>query len=151
MKDFQGSLQDAINANRMRLIDLLKSRKPEEVALLLGKEGWSREWACKAVRTVETIHNPAQLPHGAERNQAIREKLQMHAGLGAGIFLVGLIITIFTVATALAFGGLVIIAYGAIFVGAGMFIRAYPQMKRYPDRRLPVFLPPKDATRPDDY
>ena len=126
MNILQGSLQDAINQSRPRLIEMLKQGKPQQVALQLEKEGWSREWACKAVRTVEIRNNPAHLPHGAEKTQAIRERLQMHAGLGAGLFLVGLLTTAITLSAALAFGGLAIIAYGAIFVGAGMFIRRIP-------------------------
>ena len=142
-------LQTAINENRSRLIDLLKQETPEKVALILEKEGWTREWACKAVRTVEIRNNPTYLRDGVIQHQKIRERLQMQVGLGAGIFIVALLISIATLASALAFGGLIVITYGAVFVGAGMFMRAYPHLKRYPDRRLPVYTPPKNARGED--
>jgi len=149
----QPSLQETINQNRMRLVELLKKEKPQKVALMLEKEGWSREWACKAVRTIEIRHNPTNVPHGPEKNQQIRDNLQMHAGMGAGLFVVGLLVSLLSFVFAMIGGGLVIFAYGAIFVGAGMFMRAYPKLKQYPDRKLPLFLPPKDArgARPEDY
>jgi hypothetical protein len=50
-----------------------------------------------------------------------------------------------TLAIALSAGGLIVIAYGAVFAGAGMWLKAYPQLKRYPDRPMPKYIPPRDA------
>lgn len=138
-------LQTAINENRSRLVELLKQESPEKVALILQKEGWTREWACQAVRTVEIRNNPTNLREGVVQNQKIRERLQMQVGLGAGIFIVALLISIVTLIS----GGVILIAYGAMFVGGGIFMRAYPHLKRYPERKLPVYIPPKNARGED--
>jgi len=148
-----GTLQEAINENRARLLDELKRGTPMKVALLLEKEGWSREWACKAVQTLEVKYNPAHLHDGSVKNQEIREKLQMRASIGAGLFILGTLVTVVTLLSALAHGGLIVIAFGAIFSGASLWGHNYSRLKKYPDRRLPIYLPPKDSTgsRPQDY
>lgn len=149
----RGTLQDAINENRQRLVELLKKGSPEKTALILEKEGWSREWACKAVQTIETRHNPSNLVHGPKHNQQIRERLQTHAGIGACLFTIGFLVTTLSLISAFSSGGWIIIAYGSIFAGAGMFLKSFPQLKRYPDRKPPLFLPPKDSGdgSPQDY
>lgn len=79
----------------------------------------------------------------------MREKLQSQAMLGAGMFVIGLLVSIGTLTLALAVGGLVFIAYGAVFCGATMWMQAFPRLKRYSDRPLPKYVPPRDKSKHD--
>ena len=144
MKPPSNSYSASLSESRRDLMDFLEKNTPAAAAKELEKAGWSWEWACAAVETIESKYNPARLSPDARRSQAIREKLQSQAALGAGIFIVGLVISIATLAIALSAGGLIVIAYGAVFVGAGMWLKAYPQLKRYPDRPLPKYVAPRD-------
>lgn len=128
-----------------QVTDALQVATPATVARELEKSGWSWEWACAVVETIEYKYNPARLSPDARRSQMIHDKLKSQASLGAGLFLVGLVISIGTVAIAFSSGGLVVIAYGAVFVGAGMWMKAYPQLKQYPDRPMPRYVAPRDS------
>lgn len=123
---------------------MLKAEPPMDVALKLEADGWPRDWACKAVEHIEITQNPAGLRHGAQGNQMIRDRLQMQMGLGAVMFFVGLVVSVVTLVNAMHFGGWVVITYGAVFAGGSMWLRAFPLRKQYPDRRIPVYVPPKD-------
>ncbi len=136
--------KDSLLQARHELIELLKVSTPASAVRELEKAGWSREWACAAVETIEYKYNPAQLTPDARRSQEIRERLQSHAALGAGLFTIGLVISIGSLAIALSAGGLIVIAYGAVIAGAGMWMNAYPQLKQYPDRPMPKHVPPRD-------
>jgi|GEM_PF-4589253 len=139
-----GNYNDALIQVRRELTDTLRVNTPVAAVRELEKAGWSREWACAAVETIEYKYNPAHLLPDARRSQEIREKLQSHAAIGAGIFIVGLLVSIGTLAIALSAGGLIVIAYGAVIAGAGMWLKSYPQLKNYPDRPLPKYVPPRD-------
>ena len=141
--------QDSFKEAQQELRKALASKSPAAVARDLEKSGWTWEWACAAVETIEYQYNPAQLYPDARRSQEIREKLQMQASFGAGLFLVGLIVTFVTFAIAMTVGGLAIIAYGAVFVGAGLWLKTHPQLKKYPDRPLPKYVPPRDPKAHD--
>ncbi|OYV05300.1 MAG: hypothetical protein CFE26_12310 [Verrucomicrobiales bacterium VVV1] len=140
-KDYKESLLQV----RQEVRDALKVATPATVARQLEKSGWSWEWACAVVETIEYKYNPAKLSPDAQRSQMIHDRLKSQASFGAGLFLVGLIVSVGTLAIALSAGGFVVIAYGAVFVGAGMWIKAYPQLKRYPDRPMPKYVPPRDS------
>lgn len=144
MKPPADNYKDSLLQSRQELTELLKINTPAAAARELEKAGWPWEWACAAVETVEYKYNPARLTPDARRSQEIRERLQSHAALGAGLFIVGLVISIGSLAIALSAGGLIVIAYGAVFAGAGMWMKAYPQLKQYPDRPIPKYVPPRD-------
>lgn len=143
------TFKDSLIQSRQELTDFMRVNTPVVAARELEKAGWSWEWACAAVETVEYKYNPARLSPDARRGQEIREKHQSRAMLGAGMFVIGLLVSIGTLALALAAGGLIIIAYGAVFCGAGMWLKAYPELKRYPDRPIPKYVPPKDSRNHD--
>ena len=134
------TFKDSLAQSRQELTDFMRVNPPAIAARELEKSGWSWEWACAAVETVEYKYNPARLTPDARGSQEIREKLQSHAMLGAGLFVIGLVVSIGTLVLALAAGGLIVIAYGAVFCGAGMWLKAYPQLKRYPDRPIPKYV-----------
>ena len=136
---------DSLFQVRQELTDALKLNPPAVVARELEKVGWPWEWACAAVETIEYKYNPARLFPDARRSRQMHDNLKSHAALGAGLFLVGLVVSIGTLAIALSSGGLIVIAYGAVFVGAGMWLKAYPQLKQYPDRPMPKYIPPRDT------
>lgn len=140
-KDYKESLMRV----RQEVTDALKVGTPATVARELEKSGWSWEWACAVVETIEYKYNPAGLWPDARQSQMIHDKLKTQASVGAGLFLVGLITSIGTLAIAFSAGGLVVIAYGAVFVGAGMWMKAHPQLKRYPDRPMPKYVAPRDS------
>ena len=137
--------KDSLIQVRHEVTDALRCNTPAAVARNLEKSGWPWEWACAVVETIEYKHNPARLSPDARRSQEIHDKLKSQAALGSGLFLVGLIVSIGTLAIALSSGGLIVIAYGAVFVGAGMWLKAYPQLKQYPDRPMPKYIPPRDS------
>lgn len=147
------TLKEAFRDHRLAILDLLRTTTPEKAALILKKSGWPREWACRAVTEIETTRNPANLPNGWTNNQWRREKHEGRATLGACMFLVGTLVSLITLASALHSGGWIVIAYGAVITGAGMWIRNAPEVKKYPDRRLPVYIPPRDPknSNPADY
>ena len=145
MKPPLETYKESLTESRGELTDFLRGNTPVIAARELEKSGWTWEWACAAVETIEYKYNPARLAPDARRSQEIREKHQSHAMLGAGLFVIGLVVSIGTLALALAAGGFIVIAYGAVFCGAGMWLKAYPQLKRYPDRPLPRYVPPKDS------
>lgn len=149
MKSPAETFKDSLVQSRQELTDFMSVNTPAVAARELEKAGWSWEWACAAVEAVEYKYNPARLSPDALRSQEIREKLQSHAMLGAGMFVIGLLVSIGTLALALAAGGLIVIAYGAVFCGAGMWLKSYPQLKRYPDRPIPKYVPPKNGRNCD--
>ena len=136
---------DSLFQARREIMDSLKINTPAAVVRNLEKASWTRDWACAAVEAIEYKYNPAGLSPSARRSQEIREKLQSQAALGAGLFIIGFVVSIGTLAIALSAGGLIVIAYGAVFVGAGMWLKAYPQLKQYPDRPMPKYVPPRDT------
>lgn len=145
MKPPLETFKDSLTQSRRELTDFMRINTPAVTARELEKAGWSWEWACAAVETVEYKYNPAGLSPDAKRSQEIRERLQSRAMLGAGLFVIGLLVSIGTLALAIAAGGLVVIAYGAVITGAGMWMTAYPQLGRYPDRPLPRYVAPRDS------
>ena len=147
------TLDSVTRKHLVGIIALLKRESPEQAALSLEREGWPREWACAAIAHIETKHNPAGLVHGSVRNQELREKLQTRAALGGAMFVIGLLVSLGTLVSALYTGGWIVIAYGAVFTGAGMWLQSFPLLKKYPDRRMPVYVPPKDPKdhNPNNY
>ncbi len=147
------TLKEAFKLHRGEITKLLATTTPEKAALSLEKNGWPRKWACKAVTELETTRNPSNLPQGWAHNQGRREKLQSTATIGAFLFIVGSLVSLISLASALHSGGWIIIAYGAVVSGAGMWMKSYPELKRYPDRKLPIYVPPRDLknSNPDDY
>jgi hypothetical protein len=139
------SYAESLKLVRDQLIELMKGKTPYEAALLLEKAGWSREWACAAVEKIEYSHNPARLVPDAKRSQATRESLQSRFALGVGLLVIGLLVSLGTLFVALSVGGWVFIAYGAVITGFGMCAQTLPLLRRYPDRPLPRYVPPKDA------
>jgi len=61
------------------------------------------------------------------------------------MFLLGLVGSIGTLALAIQGGGLVIIAYGAVIVGAGMWMESFSKLKKYVDRPIPKYRPPRNS------
>lgn len=149
MKSPAETFKESLIESRQELTEFMKVNPPASAALELKKAGWSWEWACAAVETVEYKYNPAGLSPDARRSQEIREKLHSRAMLGGGIFIIGLIVSIGTLALAFAAGGLIIITWGAVFCGAGMWMNSFPKLKRYPDRPVPKYVPPKDSRSHD--
>lgn len=139
------NFKDSLSMVQRDLTNALKINTPASVAEDLKESGWPWEWACAAVEIIEYRYNPARLSPDARRSQEIHDKLRSHAALGAGLFIVGLVVSIGTLSIALSSGGLIVIAYGAVFVGAGIWLKAYPQLKQYPDRPIPKYVPPRDA------
>lgn len=146
MKSPAETYRDSLLQSREELTNFMRINAPAVAARELEKAGWPWEWACAAVETVEYKYNPARLSPDARRSQEIRERLQSKSMLGAGIFVIGLLVSIGTLTLALAAGGLIVIAYGAVFAGAGMWLKAYPQLKQYPDRPIPKYVPTKDSS-----
>ena len=143
------SMDAAIRLHRREIVDLLRKQVPVQAALSLEKEGWPRDWACEAIRKLEVEQNPGNLTLGSIANQAAREKLSLHVTLGAGLFFVCLVL-----GTGLLISGRIFIpCIVGIFVGAGLWMKAAPALKRYPDRRLPAYIPPKSLRghHPDQY
>ncbi|MFD0892054.1 hypothetical protein KBB96_11555 [Luteolibacter ambystomatis] len=114
------------------------------MALELEKDGWSREWACAAVREIEVKYNPAGLRDGALLNQKLRDHFQFRLFAGIGLFAIGLVVTVATLVSALNFGGWIVVTFGSIISGAGMAVTSFQRLKRYPDRPLPVYFQPRD-------
>lgn len=134
-------LKSALRTHRREILDLLKRETPLKAALVLEQAGWPRDWACHAIRQVEIEQNPAHLPYGAVENQKRRDRCQLRLSCGAGLFFVCLLLVV-----GFLFGGrIAILPTVGIFVGLGMWLKEIPELKRYPDRRLPVYTPPKDA------
>lgn len=145
MKPPAETLKESLIQSRRELTEFMSTQTPAATARELEKAGWSWEWACAAVETVEYKYNPARLSPDAKGSQEIRERLQSQAMLGAGLFVIGLLISIGTLVLAFKAGGLIVIAYGAVICGAGMWLKAYPQLSRYPDRPLPRYVTPRDS------
>lgn len=145
--------QPQLTRNTVRIREMLRSSTPAQVAALLEKKGWRREWACCAVEHVGYQYNPAGLRNHAQVNQKIRDRFQTQFYIGLILFVVGFIVSSLTLANALAFGGLVIFAYGSVISGAGMALRASKILKTHPDRPLPKYFAPRDpvAYSPGDY
>ncbi len=139
------NFKDSLCQVRQEVTDALRVNTPAAVARDLEKSGWPWEWACAAVETIEYKYNPARLSPDARQSQEIHDKLKSRATLGLGLFLVGFFVSIGTLAIALSGGGLIVVAYGAVIVGAGMWLKAYPQLKKYPDRPMPKYVPPRDS------
>lgn len=143
------TLKEAFREHRSEILGLLRSATPEKAAIILEKNGWPREWACKAVVEIETTRNPSNLHDGWASNQRSREKHESAAMLGACLFIVGTLVSLITLASALHSGGWIIIAYGAVITGAGLWMKNAPAVKKYPDRRLPVYIAPRDPKNSD--
>lgn len=143
MRPPSGNYKDSFSQVQHEVTLALKRKPPAAVARELEKSGWPWEWACAAVETIEYKYNPASLYPDARSSQEMHEKLKSRATLGVGLFFVGLVVSIGTLAIALS-AGVVVIAYGAVFVGAGMWLKAYPKLKQYPSRPMPKYVPPRD-------
>ncbi|MGC4017136.1 MAG: hypothetical protein QM755_21885 [Luteolibacter sp.] len=138
------SYEMTVASTSVKLREMLKGSPPCRVALDLEKEGWSREWACAAVREIEVKYNPAGLRHGALMNQKLRDQAQGRFFIGIGLFSIGLLVTLVTLISALNFGGWIFITFGSIISGAGMALTSFQSMKRLPDRPLPLYVAPRD-------
>ena len=143
------SYEVTLRKNAQEIRGLLQASVPFQVALELEKRGWPREWACAAVETIECQYNPAGVAHGPIVNQKLRDASQMRFYLGIGLFVIGALVTVVTLATALESGGLVIVAYGAILSGASMAAVSFGGLKRYPDRPIPKYLAPRNPNEHD--
>ncbi len=136
----QQDLKSAMRTHRREIIDLLRRETPVRAALVMEEAGWPREWACHTIRQIEIEQNPANLAHGPVLNQKMRDRLQLQVACGAGLFSLCLLADIgFLFAGRIAIPPLV-----GLVAGLGMWLKAAPELKRYPDRRLPVYTPPKD-------
>ena len=143
------TLKEAFRDHKPAILDLLRTTTPEKAAIAMEKSGWPREWACKAVVEIETTRNPANLPNGWASNQRLREKHGSAAMFGACLFIVGALVSLATLGIALHSGGWILITYGAVITGAGLWLKNPPEVKKYPDRRLPLYVPPRDPKNSD--
>lgn len=143
------SLESSIRRHSRAIVDLLRRDTPLRVALVLEQQGWPREWACTAIRQLEIQHNPAGLRHGAVANQGRRDRLNLEAIGGATLALLSLAVGVLF----LVGGRIAIWAIVGLFIGAGACLRALPELKKHPDRRLPTYTPPKQLRghQPGDY
>jgi len=137
--------ESAFTESQGEIAQKLRQHTPMQAALLLEKEGWPREWACNAVSQIEVTKNPSGLRDGHAGNQRIREKLTLKAGVGGALFVVGLVVSLSTLLNAFSSGGFILVMYGAVIAGARMWMKAFPRIKHYLDRRLPVYSPPRNT------
>ncbi|MBK1856599.1 hypothetical protein JO972_16665 [Verrucomicrobiaceae bacterium 5K15] len=154
MKLVEDNFRDAVLAHKSDVLEELGRSKPKKVVALLEHNGWPREWACNIVAGMEKKYNPANLKWGPEENQRLREKYSSRVFIGGAILLVGSIVTILSLVLAFSFGGLGIVAYGAILWGGGTFWSGISNVGSYPDREIPIYKSPEvkvEGHVPDTY
>ena len=154
MKLVEKEYREAVKAHKESVLEQLGKSKPKRVVALLEKNGWSREWACNIMAGMEKRYNPANLKWGPEENQRLREKYSTRVFLGGGALLIGLIVTIGSLILALSFGGLGIVAYGAVLWGGTTLWNGLSKVGSYPDREIPVYIAPEvkaEGHSPDAY
>jgi hypothetical protein len=125
------------SAARRAVRDALRAFLPMQVYGQLLESGWPREWAEELVRDVETKDNPSGQLYGAAAHR-IAARAQVRIVTGALLLIAGLVVTVGSLVSAMRpGGGLVVIAYGAIFSGIGLLVSGVRESRRYPHRPLP--------------
>ena len=154
MQLIQKDYREAVKAHKSAVLEQLRNHKPKHVVATLERNGWSREWACNIVAGMEKKYNPGNLRYPPDENQRLREKYSNRVFFGGAALLIGLIVTIGSLFLAFSYGGLGIVAYGAVLWGAATLWSGLTNVKSYPDREIPRYMPPVEKAEghsPESY